>query len=73
MKNVSILLLLTLAIIATGCSKDAEVNAFIGELDATTAEIVSKIDADPTTAGIDDAQRAFDARKLESVSYLLAC
>ena len=47
----------------TACSKDAEVNAFIAEFDAATKEIVSKIDANPTAAGIDDAQKAFDAKK----------
>ncbi len=65
MKNVSLMLLLALAIFAVGCSKDAEVNAFIGELDGTTQELVTKIDANPTSAGIDDAQKAFEARKPE--------
>ncbi len=57
------MLLLSLAIFTVGFSKDAEVNAFIGELDGTTQEIVAKIDANPTSAGIDEAQKAFDARR----------
>ena len=47
----------------TACSKDAEVNAFITEFDSTTKELISKIDANPTAAGIDDAQKAFDGKK----------
>lgn len=60
-----ILISIAAAILLTGCSKDAEVNAFIAELDATTNEIVSKIDANPSAAGVADAQKAFDARKPE--------
>ena len=47
----------------TGCSKDAEINAFITEFDAATKEIVAKIDANPTAAGMDEAQKAFDGKK----------
>ena len=47
----------------TACSKDAEVNAFITEFDSTTKELISKIDANPTAAGIDDAQKAFEGKK----------
>lgn len=54
-----VLLCLSLA----GCSKDAEINAFITEFDAATKEIVAKIDANPSAAGIDDAQKAFDGKK----------
>ena len=45
------------------CSKDAEINAFITEFDSTTKELISKIDANPTAAGIDDARKAFDGKK----------
>ena len=44
----------------TGCSKDAEINAFITEFDAPTKEIVSKFDANPSAAGIDDAVQRKD-------------
>ena len=47
----------------TACSKDAEVSAFITEFDSTTKELISKIDANPTAAGIDDAQKAFEGKK----------
>ena len=47
----------------TGCNKDAEVNAFITENRAVIDEIVKKVDANPSEAGVDEAQKAFDAKK----------
>lgn len=52
-----------LILVVAGCSKDAEINAFITEFDTVTQEIVSKIDANPSAAGVDEAQKAFDSRK----------
>lgn len=63
MKHITLLAILAFCVALTGCSKDAEINAFITEFDAATQEIVSKIDANPTAAGIDDAQKAFDGKK----------
>lgn len=63
MKHITLLVVLAFCVALTGCSKDAEINAFITEFDAATQEIVSKIDANPTAAGIDDAQKAFDGKK----------
>lgn len=63
MKKISLFLVVLLCIGLTGCSKDAEINAFITEFDAATKEIVAKIDANPTAAGMDEAQKAFDGKK----------
>ena len=63
MKKISLFLITLFCLGLTGCSKDAEINAFITELDAATKEIVAKIDANPTAAGIDDAQKAFNGKK----------
>ncbi len=63
MKKISIFLVVLSCIALSGCSKDAEINAFITEFDAATKEIVSKIDANPTAAGMDEAQKAFDGKK----------
>lgn len=63
MKKILFLSLFAMALGLTGCSKDAEINAFITEFDGVTKDIVSKIDANPTAAGIDEAQKAFDAKK----------
>jgi len=65
MKKLILISLAATAALLTGCSKDAEVNAFIAELDSATSEIVAKIDANPSAAGVADAQKAFDARKPE--------
>ena len=63
MKRVTLFLILVFCIGLTGCSKDAEVNAFISEFDSTTKELISKIDSNPTASGIDNAQKAFDGKK----------
>lgn len=63
MKKVSLFLIAVFALGLTGCSKDAEINAFIAEFEGVTKEIVSKIDASPNEAGVDAAQKAFDAKK----------
>jgi 4-alpha-glucanotransferase len=63
MKRSALFLLIVCCFYLAGCSKDAEINAFITEFDATTNDIVQKIDANPTSAGVDDAQKAFDAKK----------
>jgi len=63
MKNVALFLILVFCIGLTGCSKDAEANAFITEFDSTTKELISKIDADPSADGIDNAQKTYDGKK----------
>lgn len=63
MKKVILFMVLAFCMGSVGCSKDAEINAFITEFDAATKEIVAKIDANPSAAGIDEAQKAFDAKK----------
>lgn len=65
MKKITVFLLLIFCLGMTGCSKDAEIEAFIKEMDGVTKDIVSKIDANPTAAGVDEAQKAFDARKAD--------
>ncbi|HMT08699.1 MAG TPA: hypothetical protein PKA82_11900 [Pyrinomonadaceae bacterium] len=63
MKKTIVIAIALCSLLLTSCSKDAEVNAFITEFEATTKEITSKIDANPTAAGVADAQKAFDAKK----------
>lgn len=63
MKKLTVFLIAVFCLTLTGCSKDAEINAFITEFDAATKEIVSKIDANPSAAGVADAQKAFDGKK----------
>ena len=63
MRKITLFLLAAFCLTLVGCSKDAEVEAFINEWDATTAEIVKKIDDNPTAEGVDEAQKVFDAKK----------
>lgn len=63
MKKTVLFLILAFSLMMVGCSKDAEINAFADELDAVTKEVAAKIDANPSAAGVDEAQKAFDAKK----------
>jgi len=64
MKKVTLFLLLAVfCMVLAGCSKNAEVEAFITENDAVMKDITTKIDQNPTAAGVDDAQKSFDAKK----------
>lgn len=63
MKKITVFLLAVFCMGMIGCSKDAEIEAFIKDFDAVSKEMVTKIDSNPTAAGIDDAQKAFDAKK----------
>ncbi|MDQ6786531.1 MAG: hypothetical protein M3033_06895 [Acidobacteriota bacterium] len=65
MKKVYIFLLATFCFALIGCSKDTQVNDFISENDAVIKDISQKIDANPTAAGIDEAQKSFDAKKAD--------
>lgn len=57
-----LVVLLALAFSACGVNKDAEVGAFVGEMDKLAAEIVRTVDEKPSS-GVDDAQKLLDARK----------
>ncbi len=63
MKRISLFLIVMLCVGLTSCSKDAEINAFITELESVTKDITSAIDASPNEAGVDAAQKAFDAKR----------
>ncbi|MBK7933352.1 MAG: hypothetical protein IPK01_07575 [Acidobacteria bacterium] len=63
MKKVTLFLIAMFCIGLTGCSKDAEINAFITEFESVTKELTSKIDSDPSAEGIAAAQKAFDGKK----------
>lgn len=63
MKNLTLTALLIACIALGACSKDSEVEAFITEFDATTNEMVAKINENPSSAGIEAAHKAFEARK----------
>ncbi len=59
MKKISVLLILAFCLSMAGCSKDAEVNAFMTELDTVTNDVVQKINS----GDVDGAKTAFDGKK----------
>jgi hypothetical protein len=63
MRKLTFFLLVVFCVGLVGCSKDGEVNAFITEWDATTNEMIQKINANPTAEGVDEAQKVFDGKK----------
>lgn len=46
-----------------GTNKDAEVNAFVADMDKLAGQIVTKVNAEPTASGIDEAQKVLDKQK----------
>jgi hypothetical protein len=63
-KSISLLLILVVMALS-GCKKDAEINAVLADFDSFTKELVGKVDANPTAAGVDDAQKYLDSRRAE--------
>ncbi len=59
-KTIAIALVVMVSLILVGCSKDAEINAFLTDWDGLTQEMVKKIE----TGDIDGAKAAFDAKKV---------
>lgn len=57
------IMMLCLAVVGCGLNKDAEVDAFMNDLETTTKEMAAKIDANPSSAGVDEAQKVLDTRK----------
>ena len=63
MKKTALFLLFVFCMSLAACSKDAEVNAFMTENHAVIEDMVKKIDANPSKAGVADAQKSFDSKK----------
>jgi hypothetical protein len=49
----------------TACKKDSEINSTMADIHAVTDEVVNKINASPTVAGVDDAQKYWDSKKAD--------
>lgn len=47
------------------CKKDAAFETAITDIHTTTDEIVKKINASPTVAGVDEAQKYWDSKKAD--------
>jgi hypothetical protein len=63
-KLVAMLLVLAVTALA-GCKKDDEINAVLADFDSFTKELVKKVDAQPTSAGVDDAQKFLDSKRAD--------
>lgn len=60
-----ILILTVLAFAGCGVNKDAEVTAFIADLDKVSNEIVAKVQQNPSAVGVDQAQVVLDKQKAD--------
>lgn len=58
-------LALAVCLLSLACKRDEDVGKVVDELNAFTAEVVKRVDANPSAAGVDDAQKYFDSRKEE--------
>ena len=63
-------LAVALCALSLACKRDADVGAVVDELNSFTQEIVKRVDANPTAAGVDEAQKYFDSRKEEMTGKL---
>ncbi|MEO6392934.1 MAG: hypothetical protein ABIP75_13885 [Pyrinomonadaceae bacterium] len=69
-KYLAIALLAFSCLTLAGCQKDAEVGKFITDLDAMSKDVVKAVDDSPNEAGVDAAQKIFDAKKGDIKSQL---
>jgi hypothetical protein len=61
-RSVAGVLVAVLALVTGACSRDGEVEAVLGELDAFTQSLLGKVKAGATPqAGVDEAQKYLDA------------
>ena len=61
-RSVAAVLVVVLGLLAGACSRDREVEAALGELDAFTQALLARVKAGPTPqAGVDEAQKYLDA------------
>ena len=64
MRKIAIGLITIVCLTLIGCGNgDADINAFTADFDKLTNDVVAKIKATPTAAGIDEAQKMLDGKK----------
>lgn len=70
-KIVGCVLVMACCLAVASCKKDSDVDAVLGELDAFTKDLVSKVETAPNpAAGVDEAQKLMDARRDEMAAKL---
>lgn len=67
MKNrmISAITLIAVAFVSCGENKDAQLQAFVADMDQVTREIVLRVNQNPTETGIDEAQGILDQQKID--------
>ncbi len=63
MKKFSLISLLICCLVFSACNKDALIESFVNDLDSTTKDMIAKINANPDSGGVAEAQKIFDAKK----------
>lgn len=64
-KLVTLLLVGVVCLSFAACKKDSEINSTMADIHTATDEIVKRINASPTAAGVDDAQKYWDSKKAD--------
>ena len=66
MKKIIVFGIALFCLALAGCgNKDAEFKAFTADFEKVTSDMVAKVEADPSEAGVDDAQALFDGKKAD--------
>lgn len=65
LQKILIAVFLAATLVFTACSRDNDFNAFMSDFDKLTDDIVKKVNDNPTSAGIDEAQKILDSKKVE--------
>jgi hypothetical protein len=61
-KLVCLSLIAAMCALSIACRKETDAASVVNELDAFTKELVSKVETNPTAAGVDEAQKFFDSK-----------
>jgi len=63
--------IIVICLVLAGCKKDAQIEASIAELHLFSQELTKKVQSAPNpTAGVDEAQRLMDSRKVDLQSKM---
>jgi len=64
-KKLAIATLVLFCLSMAACRNDSKATGFITEFEAFTNELAKKVDANPTSAGVEDAQKFLDSKKAD--------
>ena len=61
----TVLLVVVASLSFAACNKDSEINSVMADIHTATDEMVNRIEASLTVAGVDDAQKYWDSKKAD--------